>query len=199
MAYWIEKIIKQCNSRPSTRWLFLMIPNCLFALNYRKQANSIFSHLMIIMNFQLHGKGIFGFWEQSHILQSKLCSSPMSPLGIVSDFVPRCHPGPLWDWTILFHLPCKHSLDLEGLVGRHVCLTGVPSKNDRSDAGFEPMTLSPGLRDLATHPSQPPENFVRKCFVKQKFKKLSRRDTVINDSISSVDWLKLKTLQYFKQ
>lgn len=52
-------------------------------------------------------------------LQLELSSSPMTPLGVISDRVASPHPNPLWDGTILFHLFSKLLLDFERLLRRH--------------------------------------------------------------------------------
>lgn len=49
-------------------------------------------------------------------LQLELGSSPMSPLGVVSNGVAGLHSNPLWDWTILLLLLRQFSLNSKGLV-----------------------------------------------------------------------------------
>lgn len=51
------------------------------------------------------------------ILQLELGTSPMSPLGIVSNRVACLHPDPLRDWPVLLLLFSQLFLDSEGFVG----------------------------------------------------------------------------------
>lgn len=46
-------------------------------------------------------------------------SSPVSPLGVVPDFISSFHPNPLGNGTILLLFLAQESLDPESLVRRH--------------------------------------------------------------------------------
>lgn len=51
--------------------------------------------------------------------QTQFGSSPVSPLGIVPDFITSFHPNPLGNRTILLLFLGQESLDSESLVRRH--------------------------------------------------------------------------------
>merc|ERR1711931_354488 len=78
--------------------------------------------LLAIQHVQLQStlQGIF--------LESKLCSSPVSSLGVVSDFVSGLHPHPLWHWSVLVHRVRKFALDDECLVRRHPVFSWVDER-----------------------------------------------------------------------
>ena len=52
-------------------------------------------------------------------LQAQLHSSPILPLGVVSDFITSFHLNPRGNGTILLLFLGKESLDPESLVRRH--------------------------------------------------------------------------------
>ena len=54
-----------------------------------------------------------------HLLQLELCSSPVTSLGVVSDFVSGLHSHPLWDRSIHVHLMSQFTLDDKRLVRSH--------------------------------------------------------------------------------
>jgi len=54
-------------------------------------------------------------------LKLELRASPMTPLGVVSDRVPRSHPDPLWNRSVLLLLLRQHFLDLQRFVRPHLC------------------------------------------------------------------------------
>jgi len=62
-------------------------------------------------------------WSDSKYLESKLGTSPMSPLGIVPDGVTSPHPDPLGDGTVLLHLLGKFSFYAKSFQSGHFLLT----------------------------------------------------------------------------
>lgn len=52
-------------------------------------------------------------------LQTQLGSSPVSPLGVVPDFITSFHPNPLGNGPILLLFLGQEPLDPESLVRRH--------------------------------------------------------------------------------
>merc|ERR1712126_95118 len=53
-------------------------------------------------------------------LKLELRSPPVTPLGVVSDRVPRAHPDPLGDRSVLLLLPRQHFLDLQRFMRSHL-------------------------------------------------------------------------------
>ena len=53
-------------------------------------------------------------------LQTQLGSSPMSPLGVVTDFITSLHPNPLRNGPVLLLFLSQELLDPEELVRRHM-------------------------------------------------------------------------------
>merc|ERR1719167_458162 len=67
--------------------------------------------------------------DRSNHLQLQLCSSPVSPLGIVADLIVVLHPYPLWNGTILFHLFRQFSFDSKRFKSRHFASCRSESSN----------------------------------------------------------------------